>query len=106
MSLTSENEMIKLKNWAVLEKDRGLFGKKDSGKTATFWITREQEESYIMEYSFETLPQFEKLCKDILKERMGERVQRIVSVSAYKNMPQGEIDDKWQEILPEYRYTF
>lgn len=106
MSLISRNEIKKLKSWAVLEKDNGLFYTNKSGEMETFWVTRKQENTYIMEYSFETLPEFEKLCNKVLKERMKESVQRIVSVATFKNMPQDGMEGKRQEELPEYRYTF
>lgn len=106
MSLTNISEKSRLKNWAMTEKDSRLFFNEESETAETFWAARKQEESYIMEYSFETLQEFENLCKKFLNERAGKNIQRVVSVAAFKNTPQDEMEDTQQEALPEYRYTF
>ncbi len=105
MPLIEVGEIRKIKDWAVTGSDNSLFHKNTETDT-TFWVTREREDTYIMEYDFGTLPEFESLCKEVVRTSMDEHIQRIVSVAVFKNVPQERAEYERQEGIPEYRYTF
>lgn len=103
MSLTNRKEIIKLKSWAVSKEAKELFDEEYSVDSESFWKTRE-EENYIMQYYFQSIPEFENCCRKIIKNEMDQEIQRIVSVAIFKNKPLAK--SKIMEELPEYRYTF
>lgn len=112
MSLTDKNEQDRLKNWVTIKGDLDPFGRKETEGQDSFWIARTSEDSYIIDYDFDTIPEFENLCKEIIKVPMDIELERIISVAAFKNMPDEnpeEIDNnvfEKNEKLPEYRYVF
>lgn len=104
MNLIDENEKMRLKSWASKNADNKLFDLEDLNEKESYWISRKDEDSYIIEYDFQNLPEFESTCEKVLKKRFDQEVQRIISIAVFKGMPQEEsnINDE----LPEYRYTF
>ena len=87
MSLTDKNEQDRLKNWVTIKGDLDPFGRKETEGQDSFWIARTSEDSYIIDYDFDTIPEFENLCKEIIKVPMDIELERIISVAAFKNMP-------------------
>lgn len=106
MRSINEGEVKRLKQWAIKENNREYFERHSSD---SFWIDRKSDATYIKEYSFETVPEFEALCTDILGHELDAAIKKAVSVAVIKNVPieedyKADIDD--DEKLPEYNYVF
>lgn len=62
MSLISENIIEEFSAWAEKNEDKGIFpviSKEDS-----YYIDRKSEETYMMEYSFETMAELKNLVEE------------------------------------------
>lgn len=105
MSSINDTEQKKLIEWASLYTGEKYFYSEEKTEKDSLWRTRKQEDTYIMEYDFDTLPEFEELCKKVLYIQEERKMQRVLSVAVFKNMPNGEVNEAVTK-LPEYRYVF
>lgn len=117
MPWTNSSEKDMLYEWAIKnytkERSEDIFPKADSG-VASYWIPYREDEE-IMEYDFETLPEFLVMAKRYLNSSYMEEILKPVAVAVMKNQPitknQNTTNKKIvsdEEILeiPEYRYVF
>lgn len=112
MNSINKTETDMLLEWAFNNEDKSIFLSDVNEQKDTFWKLRSKEDTYIMPYSFKTISEFEKLCTDVFEKEYDSKIQRIVSVAAFKN---GESNQKRQgqeekaratDMLPEYIYVF
>ncbi len=110
MNLTSENEINRLLSWASENVDKNIFLANENVDGETFWKTREKDDTYIMLYDFKTIPEFEKICNFVSEEKFDKRIQRVISVAAFRNSKNYERDEgqekKAGNELPEQIYVF
>jgi len=110
MRSINENEISRFKAWAVQKDGQGCFGNNALDCTDSFWIDRTDETTYIKEYQFATVPEFEALCADIIEQGFDEQIKKVVSVALIKNMPREEVKKtemvEGEEKLPDYIYVF
>ena len=63
-----------------------------------------------MLYDFKTIPEFEKICNFVSEEKFDKRIQRVISVAAFRNSKNYERDEgqekKAGNELPEQIYVF
>lgn len=109
MHSINENEINRLKVWAAEENNCKYFDKNSSYNGDSFWVDRKQDATYIKEYNFTNVPEFEALCADILGHELDGRIKTVVAVAIMKNTPrEAVIKEKTRngEMLPEYIYVF
>lgn len=108
MRSINDNEINRLKIWAA-EESNGSFDRAESDALDSFWKNRESDSTYIKEYAFTNVPEFEALCTDILGHELNGQIKKVISVAVMKNAPRPkrEKEDKQEdEKLPEYIYVF
>lgn len=109
MNSINDNEVNRLLIWASENENKNVF-LTDNDQEETFWKTKEQQDTYIMEYDFKTIPEFEKFCDFVFQKEVDRKIQRIVSVAAFKHSKDYETDqdkrEKAADKLPEHIYVF
>lgn len=109
MNSTDKHELDLLSEWASRNENKHIFLAASNEDEDSFWMTRENEDSYIMAYDFRTLPEFEKLCLNIFGKKFDKEIQRIISVAAFKHSGDYEEmqkKEKTDDRLPEHIYVF
>ncbi len=109
-NMVIDNERMRIQQWAVLNANKNIFQEYADESEETYWKSREKEDTYIMMYDFETVPEFEKLCTTFLPGILDKEIQRVISVAVFKNRPQHtdviKHTKKNAEGLPMYIYAF
>lgn len=111
----NEKEKQMLYEWGVENNYNYSFYNFDVNKKSYF--VKRQEDSYICEYGFKTLPEMiEKLNILWKNDEAMEPVKKIVGVAAMKNRPLEEVEkiekkegrgeEEPESILPEFIYNF
>lgn len=115
MSLISENIMEEFSAWAEKSEDKSIFPM-ISKEEDSYYIDRETEETYMMEYSFETMAELKnlinaysgladdpqmlrKLVVEIMQNRFKSQLEMQESLKSNKTQ-----DDN--KNLPEFVYVF
>lgn len=104
MSWTNENtgkEQNLLRRWAENRSDR--FPEIEQGETSYF-IEKSSDERYIMDYTFDTLPELQGLFDKILADDIEEEVKMICGVAALKGSD--ILDQNKRGNIVEHRYMF
>lgn len=109
----NEKEKNMLLEWA--ERNNEVYQFTRIAKEKKSYFIERQEEPYIREYGFETLPElFHEMDCMWKNEQYMEEIRKVIGVAALKNKPsedmhgQEEINptaDK-EDILPEFIYNF
>lgn len=121
MNLISEEFTELISMWAQTNSDKNIFPDRSENQT-TYYINREDEDSYIMEYSFKTLPELkEAICKysglqaeDELFKRIVIEICQLKCESEYEEhnhnmvglMRERDAVLSEDKALPEYIYVF
>ncbi len=109
MSSINEEEISRLRKWASENKDKDVFDR-DGEHEKSYWKIKDRQETYIMEYDFKTIPEFETLCDFVLDKRIDSKIQRSFSVAAFKHSKDCEQEQDEQRKadlkLPEHIYVF
>lgn len=104
MNWTNENrekEQDLLRRWAENRSDR--FPGIEQEETSYF-IEKDSDERYIMDYTFDTLPELQKLFDKILADDIEEEVKMICGVAALKRSD--ILDQNNRMNIVEHRYMF
>ncbi len=109
MRSINENEINRLKIWAAEENSGKGFDNAEPVDLDSFWKDRESEATYIKEYAFVNVLEFETLCTEILGHELSEQIKKTIFVAVMKNAFR-QRDEKEEnqdgEKLPEYIYMF
>lgn len=109
----NQKEKQILYNWGKENEQKYSFQRADKKKDSYF--IKRQDNSYIMEYAFETLPQFKEILNSLwYDDGTIESIKMAVAVAAMKNKPinnlvktdNEEEKDKLDDELPAYIYNF
>lgn len=119
MSLINEVDMERFSAWAAKNEDRNIFSV-ISTEVESYYIDRNSEETYIMEYSFRTLQELRQALE--LYSGLGEDEEMLkmmtIAVCKYRfkcDMQIRKFEDSRQEekktkngekSLPDYIYVF
>ena len=109
MHSINKNEINRLELWAEQENSGVSFERNISSANDSFWKSREGDRTYITEYGFTTVPEFEMLCANILEHEFDSQIKKVISVSMIKNTPREKFEkeeNRDAETLPEYIYMF
>lgn len=114
MSSIDIREKSLLKEWAAANSDENSFERKGDAGAASYFLTRENEETYIMPYKFETIPQLQRMINDVSAERIDAQRQTLLSIAAFKcreTIGEDTAEEKRQTgvdrgKLPEFTYAF
>lgn len=103
MNLTKEKEAIK--KWAAENELKNVFCGNESSRSTYF---EDANSDYIMEYKFDNILELEKIFEDVWNKQQGEKIRKIIAVSAFKNMPPDDVVNQNQlsPKIPQYIYTF
>ena len=109
----NEREKKKLYEFGVENCKRYHFQEID--KTKESYFIQREEESYIREYKFETLPELMNELSTLWNgDEMMEQIKKVIGVAAMKNKPvkksqkktEGEKQEDKEEKLPAFIYNF
>lgn len=119
MSLIDEKMMQILLEWAKENEDRNIFPM-ISGEDDSYYIDRNSEETYMMEYSFETMAELKKVLEEYSGLSESPELLKMITIETCKNRAgksmkaygrrddgrekKSEQDDK--ATLPEFIYVF
>lgn len=109
MHSINDNEINRLKVWAAEENSGKSFAKAEVNEVDSFWENRENDSTYLKEYTFTNVPEFEALCTNILGHELNGKIKKVISVAVMKNAPRQEHEKEEKqddEKLPEYIYVF
>lgn len=118
MNLISGQFVNDISEWAEENEDKSAFPS-ICERTDSYYISHNSEETYMMEYSFETVAAFKKALERYSRSSMDARLIDKMIVAMYQNrftgvqnenIP-GEQEEKWNPAdgkgqLPEYIYVF
>lgn len=93
MRLINENEIRRMKTWAVEHARQSFPGEESRDDANSYWESREKENSYIMEYQFDTVSEWEALCDSVLHRPLDEYIRKTTQVAVFKNIPGEEDSD-------------
>lgn len=103
-----------LQEWAAANSDGEIFEKRCSEDMDSYFITRKEEDTYIMSYQFETIPQLQQMINNVCAEQIDVQRQKLLSIAAFKcrETPEENSDEgeKRESVdrgkLPEFTYAF
>lgn len=109
MSLINEDEIKRLRTWACENKNEDVFAQEREQKES-LWKTKKRQDTYIMEYDFQTISEFEKICGYVFEKEIDRNIQRTLSVAVFKHSKDHELSQEEKEKLasklPEHIYVF
>lgn len=107
----NQKEKQILYNWGKENKQKYSFQREDKEKDSYF--IKRQDNSYIKEYAFETLPQFREMLDSLwYDDGTIESIKMAAAVAAMKNKPIKKLvktdneKEKLDDELPAYIYNF
>lgn len=107
----NQKEKQILYNWVKENGQKYSFLRADKKKDSYF--IKRQDNSYIKEYAFETLPQLKEMLNSLwYGDETIESIKMAVAVAAMKNKPINNLvkkdseEDKLDDELPVYIYNF
>lgn len=118
MNLISGQFVNDFSEWAAENEDKSAFPSISEG-TDSYYISRNSEETYMMEYSFENVSAFKTALEKYSRSSMDPRLVNKMIVAMYQNRFTGDqnintpneqeakrnpVDGKGE--LPEYIYVF
>lgn len=115
MSLISEREQLYLSNWAKTTKSRMA---KRIISSESYFEKRTNEETYLIEYAFDTANEMDEIIQKVLGENLDEKLRKVCEVAALKERSRREDEkvDSKQDIvegcgqeegqIPEFIYNF
>lgn len=114
MSLTNMKERQMLQEWSEVHSDEGIFDQRYETNVDSYFITRSREDTYIMKYKFENIPQLQESIGAICSAGMDEHMQKLLAIAAFKCKPVLLEDKQGTETnngvdrgrLPEFTYAF
>ncbi len=114
MSSIDIREKNLLQEWAAANSDGEIFEKRCSTDKDSYFITREVEDTYMMPYRFETIPQLQQMIADLCIGEIDVQNQKLLSIAAFKCREVQQEDSKAGEEhkrvdrgkLPEFTYAF
>lgn len=109
MSLINEKDMEEFSAWAVKNVNKDIFPK--ISKEESYYIDRDSEETYMMEYSFSTMPELRGILERYIGLGNNAEMLRKLIIMMYQNKFQNKIERNNTGInsdkdLPEYIYVF
>ncbi len=119
MNLISEKEAAFFSSWAKEKKDEKCFAEIEKEKSS-YYIDRDSEETYIMEYSFRNMEELKKLLRQYGTPDQEPELLKALTIAICRNGPgsvqssmncgkkqgQGCLAEDKEKILPEYTYVF
>lgn len=119
MSLINENVMKKFSEWAEENEDKSVFPVISEGEE-TYYIDRDSEETYMMEYSFRTLAELKKALEEYSGLSANPQMLKMMTIEVCRDRYRSELniykeEDNSQErkaaqdsekTLPEFVYVF
>lgn len=115
MSLISEDIMAELSAWAKKNEDKSIFPVISKAESS-YYIDRKSDETYMMEYSFETMPELKTLIEaysgltddpqmlrrlvvEIMQNRFEDKLEMPVLADSNR-------DKNVNKVLPDFVYRF
>jgi len=114
MSSIDIREKSLLREWAAANSDREIFEKRRLCDSESYFITRKREDTYIIPYQCETIPQLQQMINDVCMSEIDIQRQKMLSIAAFKCRETLEEDISGEEKkesvdrgkLPEFTYAF
>lgn len=114
MSSIDVKEKQLLQEWAAANSDGNVFEQRSHTDTESYFITRNNESTYIMPYQFDTIPQLQEKIAEVSGETIDLQLQKRLAVTAFKcrlslTQDSGEEEDRKRADrgkLPEFTYAF
>ena len=84
MNLINVKEKKLLQEWAAKNSDREVFDQRSNFDTDSYFITRSSEDTYIVPYKFESIPQLQEKIVEVCGEKIDMQQQKLLCVAAFK----------------------
>jgi hypothetical protein len=116
MSLIDKDFIDELSTWAEKNEDKTVFPQIDDN-VDSYYINRDSEQTYIMEYSFKTLQELKECLIEISGLPSDSEILKLMTVGVCQERFRGKseilsnksqtvkVDNSHQD-LPEYVYVF
>lgn len=111
MNLTNIKEKKLLQEWAAQNSNNEAFDQRSNVDAGSYFITRKSEDTYIVSYKIETIPQLQGKIIEVCGEKMGLQQQELLCVAAFKcRMSHNKNSYKEKKninngMLPEFTYA-
>jgi hypothetical protein len=113
MNLIDESIIDELSKWATENEDKNVFPQ-ISCKESSYYVDRESEETYMMEYSINTLQDLKTNLKHYSDLSDETEILKLITVGVCKECIKNDeiikntelLDDEKQSDLPEFIYVF
>ena len=106
-----------LQEWAAANRDEQVFEQRSSSSMDSYFLTRNNEETYIMPYKFKTIPEFQERITEVWRGGPAEidpQRQKLLAIAAFKCRAVAEEKPHEEQKkentnkgkLPEFTYAF
>lgn len=114
MNSINLKERQMLCEWASVHSDDSIFERKSKKDEDSYFIARDTEDTYIMKYKFESIPQLQEKIEAVCGDKIDRQTQKLLAITAFKcktsfldSMQEtGEKSSVDRGKLPEFTYAF
>lgn len=114
MNSIDVKEKQRLQEWASAHSDDSIFDRRCKDDEDSYFISRNTEDTYIMKYKFESIPQLQEKMEMVCGDEIERQTQKLLAITAFKCRTALSEDIQETDIntgvdrgkLPEFTYAF